>query len=110
MARDWKFQIKEVKGLYYPCSENKVPDQLRGYCEADLRLCFCICKAGFFMTRLIVYLMIVFSGCGNCFRKWEDRFSSDNAHFIKHIMSFRDFTLFCDSFCIKSNMKLTFVN
>ena len=25
---------------YYPCSENKGADQLRGYREADLRLCF----------------------------------------------------------------------
>ena len=35
MARGFKFQISEVKGLYYPCSENK---------GADLRLCFRICK------------------------------------------------------------------
>ena len=28
------------EGLYYPCSENKGADQLRGYSEADLRLCF----------------------------------------------------------------------
>ena len=26
------------------CSENKGADQLRGYREADQRLCFCICK------------------------------------------------------------------
>ena len=26
--------------MYYPCSENKGADQLRGYREADLRLCF----------------------------------------------------------------------
>ena len=32
MVRDWK--------LYYPCSENKCADQLRSYCEADLRLSF----------------------------------------------------------------------
>ena len=30
--------------MYYPRSENKGADQLRGYREADLRLCFCICK------------------------------------------------------------------
>ena len=30
--------------LYYPGSENKGADQLRGYREADLRLCFRICK------------------------------------------------------------------
>ena len=26
--------------MYYPSSENKGADQLRSYCEADLRLCF----------------------------------------------------------------------
>ena len=30
--------------MYYPCSENKDADQLRGYHEADLRLCFRPCK------------------------------------------------------------------
>ena len=44
MARGLKFRIKEVEGLYYPSSENKGADQLRGYREADLRLCFRICK------------------------------------------------------------------
>ena len=44
MARDLKFRISKVEGLYYPCSENKGADQLRGYREADLRLCFRICK------------------------------------------------------------------
>ena len=39
-ARSLKFQIKEEERLYYPCSENKGADQLRSYCEADLRLCF----------------------------------------------------------------------
>ena len=40
MARGLKFRIKEVEGLYYPCSENKGADQL---CSDDLRLCFRIC-------------------------------------------------------------------
>ena len=44
MARGLKFRIEEVEGLYYPCSENKGADQLHGYREADLRLCFRICK------------------------------------------------------------------
>ena len=44
MARGLKFRIYEVGGLYYLCSENKGADQLRGYREADLRLCFRICK------------------------------------------------------------------
>ena len=37
-----------MEGLYYPYSENKGADQLRGYREADLRLCFRICKTLFF--------------------------------------------------------------
>ena len=44
MSRCLKFQFYEVEGLYYPCSEIKGADQLRGYGEADLRLCFRICK------------------------------------------------------------------
>ena len=39
--------------MYYPCSENKGADQLLGYREADLLLCFCICKK------------TVFSRCGS---------------------------------------------
>ena len=44
MARGLKFRIWKVEGLYYLCNENKGADQLRGYREADLRLCFRICK------------------------------------------------------------------
>ena len=49
MARGLKFQIWIVEGLYCLCSENKGADQLRGYREADLCLCFRICK--FFFSR-----------------------------------------------------------
>ena len=51
MARDLKFRIQKVEGLYYPCSENKGADQLRGDREADLRLCFRICKNPDFSQR-----------------------------------------------------------
>ena len=44
MARGLKFWIKIEEELYYTCSENKDADQLRGYREADLRLCFRICR------------------------------------------------------------------
>ena len=40
MVRGWKFWIYKVEKFYYPCSENKGDDQLRGYREADLRICF----------------------------------------------------------------------
>ena len=49
--------------MYYLCSENKGTDQLSGYCEADLRLCFRICKKRFshdaahiFPTKTSVYM------------------------------------------------------
>ena len=44
IARSFKFRMKKEEGLYYPCSENKGADQLRGNREAGLRLCFRICK------------------------------------------------------------------
>ena len=47
MARGLKFRIKIEEGFHYPCSENKGADQLRGYREADLCLCFRICKKRF---------------------------------------------------------------
>ena len=43
-ARSLKFRIYVEEELYYPSSENKGADQLRGYCEADLRLCFRLCR------------------------------------------------------------------
>ena len=44
MARGLKFRMLVVEGLYYPYSENKGADQLHRNHEADLRLCFRICK------------------------------------------------------------------
>ena len=35
--------------MYYPCSENKGADQLRSYCEADLRLCFWLMQIACFL-------------------------------------------------------------
>ena len=42
MSRYFKFQIYEEEGLYYLCS---------GYLEADLRLCFLVCKKPVFSRR-----------------------------------------------------------
>ena len=50
----WRLGISNLgrKGLlYYPCSENKGADQLHGDREADLRLCFGICKKPVFSQR-----------------------------------------------------------
>ena len=52
-ARSLKFRVYKEEGLYYPCGENKGTDQLRSYCEADVRLCFCICKNPVFSWRHI---------------------------------------------------------
>ena len=53
-ARSLKFWIQEEERLYYPCKENKGADQLCSYCEANLRLCFRLCR------------LLVFS-CGSSF-------------------------------------------
>ena len=60
-ARSLKFWSEVEEELYYPSSENKGADQLRGYREADLRLCFRICRLLVFpwgssnqMTRVAV--------------------------------------------------------
>ena len=37
--------------MYYPCSENKGADQVRGHRKADLHLCFRICKKPVFSRR-----------------------------------------------------------
>ena len=49
--------------MYYPCSENKDADQLRGYREADLRLCFRICKKSGFLTSRLIYNAAIVSHC-----------------------------------------------
>ena len=51
MAGGLKFRIYVEEKLYYPYSENKGADQLRGYREADLRLCFHIFKKPVFSRR-----------------------------------------------------------
>ena len=43
-ARSLKFGILE-EDVNYPCNENKGADQLRGYPEAYLCLCFRICRS-----------------------------------------------------------------
>ena len=43
-ARSSNFRIKVEEELYYPSSEYEGADQLRGYREADLRLCFRLCR------------------------------------------------------------------
>ena len=56
IPRGWKFWIQKVEELYYPCSENKGADQLRGYREADHRLCFRYTVVIGFLTVVIGFL------------------------------------------------------
>ena len=70
MARGLKFWIEKVEGSFYLCSENKGADQLRRYREADMRLCFRICK--------ICVFVFAYTKC---------LFSHDTAHIvILHIL------------------------
>ena len=59
MATGLKFRIWKVEGLCYLCSENKGADQLRGYREADLRLCFRICKMLVFTQRGSYVILVI---------------------------------------------------
>ena len=43
-ARSLKFRIQVEEELYYPSSGKKGADQLLSYCEADLHLCFRLCR------------------------------------------------------------------
>ena len=54
----WNFGFRKKRAWYYPCSENKDADQLRGCREADLRFCFRICKNP------------LFSRCGSFVSSW----------------------------------------
>ena len=55
------------------CSENKGADQLRSYCEADLHLCFRLCRLFFFPCGGSYFKLI----CGLCLtlqlRSYRDR-------------------------------------
>ena len=89
MATGLQFRIKKVDELYYLCSENKGADQLRSYCEADLRLCFRICRllvfsrGGSFVHRyrpVAKYGLKIFVQC--IIRTFYSKTSKDMRNFI----------------------------
>ena len=52
-----------ISTIVLPCSENKGTDQLRSYCNADLRLCFRIGKNLFFSIQgLYIYVILFLDG------------------------------------------------
>ena len=61
MARGLKFWIKKVKEWDCVCSKNKGADQLRGYREADLCLCFCI-NAKRWFSHDAAHLFLIYQG------------------------------------------------
>ena len=66
-ARSLKFRIKVEEELYYLISENKGADQLRRYCEADLRLCFRLGRllvfpcGGSYMENIMFFQLKIFT-------------------------------------------------
>ena len=67
-ARSLNIRIEEEEEVYYPCSENKGADQLRGYREADLRLCFRIYIQIFgFLIRRLKYCLGLIPNSNNWF-------------------------------------------
>ena len=56
-ARSLKFQILVEEELYYPSSENKGADQLRGNREADLRLCLNTAYADCWFSHEVALIM-----------------------------------------------------
>ena len=55
MVSGLNFQILEVEGLYYPSSENKGADQLRGSLFSHMQ------KTGFLTTRLKLFKLSTIS-------------------------------------------------
>ena len=49
------FGLRKLEELFNPFRENKAADQLRIYCEDDLRLWFRICRLFVFFTRRLIY-------------------------------------------------------
>ena len=66
--------------MYYPSSENKGADQLRGYREADLRLCFRLCRLLVFPwggSNVLFYLQTVVTN--KCFKFARSQVRISNA-------------------------------
>ena len=53
-----------MEELYYPSSENKGADQLRSYCEADLRLVFAYADCWFSHEAAQLCYAICMIACG----------------------------------------------
>ena len=78
------------------CSENKGADQLHGYREADLRICFSICKKPVFSRRGSYTL------CHECFHYFKSYFPKKLMHSLRLIN-----VIFCIPLAIKVQVLMT---
>ena len=86
MAKGLKFRIKEAEGFYYPCSENKGADQLLGYREVDLRLCFRICKSRFSHNEAHIHSISCTYSRANIFDKFHELLCNKLSNKLKYYM------------------------
>ena len=83
-ARISKFRIQVEEELYYPSSENKGADQLRSYREADLRLCFRLCR------------LLVFHEAAQIMQIHEqEEIATDNSFYPWRVVPRQVFTPYC---------------
>ena len=81
--------------MYYPSSENKGADQLRGYREADLRLCFRLCRllvfprGGSFLTCNPDSLLNFISQILHLYRSSDERHTREPSELLD-IPAYRD--------------------
>ena len=80
--------------MYYPGSENKDADQLRGYREADLRLCFRPCK------------LLVFSRTGSLklYRLFQNRYTYMRLGKDHFLLNFFTWLIHCFVFTISKTI------
>ena len=68
--------------MYYPYSKNKGADQIRSYCESELRLCFRLCRLLVFIIShavahmpcfkiLGLWVMKTFEGINHIWPSWS---------------------------------------
>ena len=98
--------------MYYPCSENKGADQLRGHREADLRLCFRLCKLLFFsctgsLPKTLIGSVHVTSVTGTLKASLYILRKSTTEICIERtiLISANRMLFFCRAFCHRLNMR-----
>ena len=90
--------------MYYLCSETKGADQLRGYRETDLRLCFRICKKPVFPQSSSICVLLDLLRCNLEFSSFEETVRvQHNRLFMEPITILSQIIDCIRSFVFKSN-------